>query len=162
MAENVHKLVDAVSDHVVFSRAVGNYAYAFFMWFHISLTTLTSFWLDDESLSSLTSLLHSSHRSQSRRAAASNLPAEMNRWGSRLPVRAVWDSGPHFFVSSTFDPASLIRSSLTRSSLPLSTSFHSTFLFRSKVSTLSSIRSSVPTSSSYVQVTTSLSNFTLI
>ena len=99
MAENVHKLVDAVSDHVVLSRAAGNSADVFFMWFYISLTTLISFWLDDESLSSLASLLYSSHRSQSRHAAASNLSAEMNRWGSPLPVREVWDSGPHFFVS---------------------------------------------------------------
>ena len=112
----------------------------FFHGFHISLTTLISFWLDDESLSSLTSLLYSSHRSQSRRAAASNLPAKMNRWGSPLPVREVWDSGPHFFVSPTCDPVSLIRSSLTGSSLPVSTSFHSTSHFRSKVSTLSSIK----------------------
>ena len=39
IAENVHKLVDAVSDHVVFSRAVGNSADVFSCVPHLACNT---------------------------------------------------------------------------------------------------------------------------
>ena len=81
-AEDVHKLIDAVSDHIVHRRAVGNFTKVFSFMIQVIL------WLDAESLTRMScSCLYSSHRSQSRRSASSNLPPLSVHCGLHISCR---------------------------------------------------------------------------